>query len=207
MTSPFFKAGFYGIISEPLVGYMALAQLFIEHHVPYIQLRMKKASHDDVRAVALELVRLTKGTTSKFILNDDPFLAKEVGADGVHLGQSDMPYPEARSLLGSTAIIGLSTHNVEQVKVANALKPDYIGMGPVFPTPTKETPDPTIGIEGLKTMMAVNQLPYVAIGGIDLTNIDLVKAAGATSICVVRLVNGTQSPSLVLNKIRAYYPW
>ena len=157
--------------------------------------------------MALDLVRLTRGTKSKFILNDEPVLAKEVGADGVHLGQTNMPYEQARALLGPEAIIGLSTHNVDQVIVANQLQPDYIGMGPVYPTPTKEKPDPVIGTEGLSKMMAVNTLPYVAIGGIDMSNISEVKATGALSICVVRLVNDVDDPVSVLEKIKCYYPW
>ncbi len=199
--------GFYGILSDPLVGYVELTKIFIKHHVPFIQLRMKKSPLEEVRAVALELVRLTRGTNSKFILNDEPLLAKEVGADGVHLGQTNMPYLEARTMLGPDAIIGLSTHNVEQVVIANQLRPDYIGMGPVYPTPTKEKPDPVIGTDGLKKMMAANTLPYVAIGGIDLTHIMDVKATGATSICVVRWVNDVEDPISVLEKIKYYYPW
>lgn len=199
--------GFYGILSEPLIGYVELTQVFIDHQVPFIQLRMKKSPREAVNAMAIELVRLTRGTQSRFILNDDPYLAKEVGADGVHLGQANMPYPEARALLGESAIIGLSTHNVAQVKIANAYAPDYIGMGPVYSTPTKEKPDPVIGTDGLKEMMTMNTLPYVAIGGIDLTNIQEIKATGATSICVVRLVNGNKDPVSVLEKIKYYYPW
>lgn len=204
ITKPF---GFYGILSGPLIGYVELTKIFIEHRVPFIQLRMKKSPLDEVREMATRLVKLTRGTGSRFILNDEPVLAKEVGADGVHLGQTNMPYLEARALLGRDAIIGLSTHNVEQVKIANNLSPDYIGMGPVYPTPTKEKPDPDIGTAGLKQMMAVNQLPYVAIGGIDLGNIADVKATGAASICVVRLVNDVADPSKVLEQIKEYYPW
>lgn len=199
--------GFYGILSEPLIGYVALTKLFVEEKVPFIQLRMKKSPLEEVREMAKTLVALTRGTASKFILNDEPLLAKEVGADGVHLGQTNMPYPEARALLGEKVMIGLSTHNVAQVQRANELQPDYIGMGPVYPTPTKEKPDPVIGTQGLKAMMAANRLPYVAIGGIDLTNILEVKATGATTICVVRLVNDTEDPKRVLAQIKREYPW
>ncbi len=199
--------GFYGILSEPLIGYVALTKLFIEEKVPFIQLRMKKSPLEEVREMAKTLLALTRGTASQFILNDEPLLAKEVGADGVHLGQTNMPYLEARAMLGDKAIIGLSTHNVAQVQRANELEPDYIGMGPVYPTPTKEKPDPVIGTQGLKSMMATNRLPYVAIGGIDLMNIMEVKSTGATTICVVRLVNDVLDPKKVLEEIKKVYPW
>lgn len=189
--------GLYGILTEPRVGYERLAAVLTARGVRFIQLRMKGAPHDLVRRTA-EAVRAVIRPPSLFIVNDDPQIARDVGADGVHLGQDDMPYAEARALLGPEAVIGLSTHNPTQTRDACALGPDYIGVGPVFATPTKAIPDPVIGLKGMGEMLAQATVPAVCIGGIDLDNVAEVLAAGARNVCAVRAITQSDDPERVV---------
>ena len=167
--------------------------------VKCIQLRMKHAPGSEILDTARRLRGLI-GQGSLFIINDHPHIAKEVGADGVHLGQDDMGYSEAREILGPKAVIGLSTHNPEQTRSACALAPDYIGVGPVFATPTKEIPDPVIGLDGMATMVGLATVPAVALGGIELDNAARVLDAGARNICAVRAVNRVPDPGASLDR-------
>ena len=192
--------GFYGILTNPVVGYERLASLMFDRGVRFIQLRMKNASRDEVVGVARSL-RTIIGPGSFFIVNDDPGIALEVGADGVHLGQDDAPYASAREMLGDEVIIGLSTHNPDQTRAACALEPDYIGVGPVFSTPTKAIPDPVIGLDGMREMLDLSTVPAVAIGGIDNSNLSKVLDAGARNVCAVRCVNGSSDPASALDRI------
>jgi thiamine-phosphate pyrophosphorylase len=116
-----------------------------------------------------------------------------------------MPYRSARVLLGDNSIIGLSTHNPDQTLKACLLKPDYIGIGPVFPTPTKANPDPVIGIEGMKKMLQVSTVPAVAIGGITSQSLPHLLAAGVKNFSLVRPLNQAQEPEKVLKEILAIY--
>jgi thiamine-phosphate pyrophosphorylase len=166
-----------------------------------VQLRMKEHPRDEVRDVAKAVRRIVQ-LPSLFIVNDDPELASEVGADGVHLGQDDMPYAEARRIVGPNAIIGLSTHNPRQCAAACALGPDYIGIGPVFPTPTKKIADPAIGIDGMAQMLGIATVPTVVLGAIDATNLEQVWAAGAQGYASVRPLNQAQEPGIVLDKLQ-----
>jgi len=189
--------GFYGILTRPRVGYVRLAQILVDCGVRVIQLRMKEGSPDERRQVALAVRRvIPSGVT--YIVNDDPRLTLEAGADGVHLGQGDLPYAEARALLGPDAVIGLSTHAPEQTRAACLTGCDYIGIGPVWPTPTKTVADPAIGLDGMAAMLALATIPAVVLGSIDLTNVRQVLARGARNICAVRLVNDAEDPAPVL---------
>ncbi|MBW2703064.1 MAG: thiamine phosphate synthase [Deltaproteobacteria bacterium] len=192
--------GFYGILTEPRVGHERLAAIMVEQGVAFVQLRMKNASYEEVLDMARRLRPIIRGD-SRFIINDDPRLAVEVGADGLHLGQDDMPYLEARSLLGPDVIIGLSTHSPAQTRAACALDPDYIGVGPVYATPTKRIADPVIGLQGLKEMLAESTVPTVAIGGIDHVRAPEVLAAGANNLCAVRCINQAEDPARALERI------
>jgi len=120
------------------------------------------------------------------IINDRVDIAAAVGADGVHLGQDDVAPELARKILGSKAIIGYSTHSLEQVRIALRYPVDYVAIGPVFRTKTKVNSDPVIGIERLQEVSReIGEMPLVAIGGINLTNLNTVFEAGADSIAVV----------------------
>jgi len=194
--------GFYGILTDPKAGYEALAGTMVARGVRFIQLRMKEASRAEIADTARRM-RPIITLPSLFIINDDPELARDIGADGVHLGQGDMPFEEARGIVGPDAIMGLSTHDPGQTREACAHGPDYIGVGPVFATPTKEVPDPVIGIQGMKEMLAAASVPAVAIGGIGPANIREVVNAGARNVCAVRAVNGSRDPGAVLDQLLA----
>jgi thiamine-phosphate pyrophosphorylase len=194
--------GLYGILTDPLVGYERMTELLVSRGVRFIQLRMKHAPRVEVVKVGRRLRPLIGGA-SWLIVNDDPEAAAEVGADGVHLGQGDMPYAQARALLGPGAIIGLSTHNPAQTRAACALGPDYIGVGPVFPTPTKDLPDPVLGLEGMRELLGLADRPAVVLGGIDATNLGAVLAAGARNACAVRALNRAADPAAELDRLLA----
>lgn len=202
--------GLYAILTDPVKGYEYTAKLLVDHRIAFVQLRMKNAPLDVIRRTAEKLHLITAGSDSRLIINDDPDIALDACADGVHLGQDDMPYEKARAIVGPEAVIGLSTHSPEQTRIACALKPDYIGIGPVYPTPTKAKPDPVIGIEVMKTMLSLATVPAVAIGGIDLKNLREVLDAGAKNFCMVRQLMRSANPEKVLLKAlkihREYYP-
>jgi thiamine-phosphate pyrophosphorylase len=124
----------------------------------------------------------------QLILNDRPALVAAAGWDGVHVGQDDRSPAEARALLGSKAIVGLSTHNEEQVRVADRQPVDYIAIGPVFRTISKSDTSPVIGLEGVARARALTEKPLVAIGGITLENAASVYDAGADSLAVISAI-------------------
>jgi thiamine-phosphate pyrophosphorylase len=197
--------GLYAILTDPVKGYEYMIKLLVDLEVPFIQLRMKDTPLDEILATAEKLRPIASGTRSRFIINDHPAIAAKVNADGVHLGQEDLSFSEARTIVGPDAIIGLSTHSPAQTIAACGLRPDYIGIGPVFPTPTKTKADPAIGIEGMKTMIAAATVPHVAIGGIDLTNLRDVLAAGARNFCMVRQIMRASDPQKVVCEIFEIY--
>jgi thiamine-phosphate pyrophosphorylase len=158
----------------------------IEGGAEIIQLREKFSSPKDFYEDAKEALKIARAANVKIIINDRVDIALALKADGVHLGQDDLPPGHARKILGEKAIIGFSTHNVEQAVEALKFPIDYIAIGPVFATRTKENPDKTVGIEGLKKVReAIGDFPLVAIGGITLENFPEVLQAGADSVAVI----------------------
>lgn len=149
-----------------------------------VQLRDKTGDEAAVLEKARELTGLRKQKPFVFILNDDPHLAVRAGADGVHIGQ-DMSTVETRRIIGEEMILGKTTHNLEQGRQAVLDGADYISTGPVYATPTKPG-RPAVGLEYVRQAAQHLDIPFVAIGGIDLTNIDDVLAAGAKTVAVVR---------------------
>ena len=121
-----------------------------------------------------------------FIVNDRADVARAVDADGVHVGQDDLPVESARALVGPGKLIGYSTHVLEQVREADRSTADYIAFGPIFPTASKENPDAVVGLEGLAEARKATRKPLVAIGGITLENARAVIEAGADSVAVIR---------------------
>lgn len=161
-----------------------------------VQLRNKTGSREEVLEQARQLRALTRKYNVPFIINDYPNIVLEVEADGVHLGQEDMPIAEARSMLGSECLIGISTHNLQQALDAEREGADYIGVGPVYPTDTK--PGRAAVTTSYVTEAARHvTIPFVAIGGIHLENVDTVLAAGATRICSVSAIVGHADPASV----------
>ena len=184
--------GFYLVITNPVTGYAKCAEAAVRAGVKIVQLRMKHAAREDVVREAREMRKATAGTDTLFIVNDDPAIAAEVGADGVHVGQDDMPPDEVRVRYPGLRIVGLSTHNVAQARASVMQPVDYVGVGPVYATPTKDIPDPTLGLKTMGEMIAAAVRPAVAIGGIDAARLPDVLAAGARNFAVVRAV--CQSP-------------
>lgn len=193
--------GFYSILTNPVRGYEYCTKLLVQCGIAFVQLRMKDAPRKDVLEIARMMRAITRGTETRLIINDDPQIARESGADGVHLGQDDIPFGEARKIVGENAIIGLSTHSLQQMRDACALRPAYVGVGPVFATPTKKNPDPVIGLDGMRQMIAQATVPAVAIGGITLENLAAVLQAGAINFCMVREVAQSQDPEKVLKEV------
>ena len=151
-----------------------------------IQLREKNAAPREFYEAACEVLSLAEEKNIKIIINDRADIALALKAGGVHLGQDDLPPPEARKLLGKNAIIGFSTHSVEQAIEAVKLPVDYIAIGPVFATKTKQNPEKTIGLAGVERVRkAVGDFPLVAIGGITSENAARVFSAGADSVAVI----------------------
>jgi thiamine-phosphate pyrophosphorylase len=137
-------------------------------------------------AMVLRKIAATLGVT--FLVNDRCDLALAVEADGVHLGQDDLPYRYARAIMGADKLIGLSTHNPRQVQEADRLKPDYIGFGPIFKPGSKQDHDPVVGIQGLKEVRRLTSLPIFAIGGITLEHVGEVRRAGADGGAVISAI-------------------
>jgi thiamine-phosphate pyrophosphorylase len=153
----------------------------------FIQLRDKHASPREFYAAAEAALEVARAHHARLIINDRADSALALKADGVHLGQDDLDPTAARRLLGPRAIIGYSTHNVAQARVAARLPVDYIAIGPVFATTTKANPDPVVGLAGVAQVRAAigAKLPLVAIGGIDADNARAVLNSGADAVAVV----------------------
>ncbi len=199
--------GFYLVMTEPKVGYVECAEAAVRAGVRVLQLRAKDfRSREETLSLARQIREVTRGTETLFIVNDDPAIAAEVGADGVHVGQDDRPVEEVRRQYPALKIVGLSTHNLAQAQSAASAqglaRPDYIGVGPVYATPTKKIPDPTLGPEKAGEMIAVAPFPAVAIGGINLETISSIKAAGARNFAVVRPVCGADDPSAAIKALQ-----
>jgi len=151
-----------------------------------IQLREKHLPSGAFYQEADAAVRIAREHGVKVIINDRVDIALALQADGVHLGQDDLSPVAARRLLGSGAIIGFSVHNKEQAKDAQELPIDYLAAGPIFPTSSKQTPDPILGLDGLRYIRrTVGHMPLVAIGGINLKRAGAVFKAGADAIALI----------------------
>jgi thiamine-phosphate pyrophosphorylase len=178
----------YPITDTRLSGLSHAEQVarLIEGGASLIQLRDKHATPREFYRQAADALQLARAHHAILIINDRVDIALALKADGVHLGQTDMPAEAARRLLGDEAIIGFSTHNIEQAKLATALPIDYLAFGPVFPTSSKENPDPIAGLEPLREVCAIKgPLPLVAIGGITFENAPEVTKAGADAIALI----------------------
>jgi len=156
--------------------------------VSCVQLREKQANTRLFLKTAIELMSILKPAGIPLIINDRVDIALAAKADGVHLGQSDMPYVHARRLMGPKAVIGLSVETWEDVESAQALDVDYLGVSPVFATPTKTDTKTPWGLEGLEKIKNYSCHPLVAIGGLDASNAQNIIKAGADAIAVVSAV-------------------
>lgn len=166
-----------------------------------IQLREKKASPREFYEAATEAIAVARTLGIKIIINDRLDIAIAVGADGVHLGQDDLLVEEARRLIGPDKIIGFSTHNLKQALEADSLPADYIAIGPVFQTSTKENPDPTTGLDLVREVKLRVAKPIVAIGGITLERARSVFDAGADSLAIISDLYSTRD---ITSRLRAF---
>ncbi len=150
-----------------------------------VQLREKHLTREELLPIAREMRKITADHGVTFIVNDNPWLAAEVGADGVHVGQEDLDVQQVRKIVGDDMIVGLSTHNFAQAKLAETLPVDYIGLGPIFPTRTKENPWPTVGLKLVRLVRGNTTNIITAIGGIREENIPELVLAGAHNIALI----------------------
>lgn len=193
----------YPITDARLSGLSHAEQIALmgEGGASLVQLREKHLSPRDFYAAAEDALSVARERKMLLIVNDRVDIALAVGADGVHLGQDDMPPAAARELLGQQAIIGFSTHSIEQAREAARLLVDYIAIGPIFNTSSKENPDAVIGLDGLRRVrQAVGQMPLVAIGGITSETASAVLNAGADAIAVISLL--LKNPANIAPQVR-----
>ena len=162
--------------------------------VTMLQLREKKCSTLEFVELAQRIKNITQSFNVPLIINDRIDVALAVDADGVHLGQSDMPYATARSLLGPDKIIGLSVESVEHARFAEELDVDYLGVSPIYFTPTKTDLTVELGLDGLKQIKAISRHPLVAIGGMNARTLTDVVRAGADGIAVVSAICSAKNP-------------
>ena len=152
------------------------------------QYRNKIASMKDAYVEALELRQAAAEAGVLFIVNDRCDLALAVDADGVHLGQRDLPFDLARKVMGPDKLIGISTHNSDQVREATIRKPDYLGFGPIFTPGSKQDYDPVVGLEELRVMRRLTSLPVFAIGGIQIDHVRDVMRVGADGVAIISAI-------------------
>lgn len=186
-------AGLYVILDPSVSPRRSLVDILDEAAgagATVFQYRNKSASMREayIEATALRKIAAARGVT--FIVNDRCDLALAVEADGVHLGQGDLPYGDARTIMGAGKLIGLSTHNPDQVREADRLRPNYIGFGPIFKPTSKHDHDPVVGVQGLKDIRPLTSLPIFAIGGITLENVGDILQAGANGVAVISAIVG-----------------
>ena len=181
-------SGFYAVLDREDE---ALARTLVgEAGAKVLQVRIKPGEARDIVRIAKLARRICDEAGAILVINDRIDIALAVRADAVHLGQTDLSLPDARSIAGDRLAIGLSTHNLHQVEAAVAQRPDYIAYGPIFSTTTKQNPDPIQGVDALRVAVeAAGTIPVVAIGGITPANAAAVYASGASAICAISAVN------------------
>jgi thiamine-phosphate pyrophosphorylase len=166
-----------------------------------VQLREKELGKAEIERAAQTFRRVADTFSALFILNDDPELARRGDADGVHVGQDDVSAEQARELLGPDAIIGLSTHSEEQIAASAERPVDYISVGPIWETPTKEG-RPAVGLGLIAHAAQHAPHPFFAIGGIDPSNAAQVAEAGAERLCAVRAIRDSADPASAVTALR-----
>lgn len=190
-----FKAQLY-LVTAPSPNLLSVVEAALQGGLPLVQYREKTGDDCDRIVIARQLKALCQKYGALFLINDRVDLALAVDADGVHLGQQDLPIETARQLLGSDRIIGRSTTNPTEMAQALAEGADYIGVGPIYATPTK--PDKTAaGLDYVRYAAENSPVPFFAIGGIDAQNLDEVIAAGGDRVAVVRALMQAEQPTTV----------
>ncbi|MEA2461226.1 MAG: thiamine-phosphate pyrophosphorylase [Actinomycetota bacterium] len=192
------------LVARAEVGRWKLADLVPDlaaAGVEVIQLREKDMEVGDLLRVTPPVLEACRSAGIPFILNDRPDVALALGADGVHVGQNDLPPKATRRVVGDKAILGLSTHRESEVTAAEGEPIDYFAVGPVYETPTK-LGRPAAGIDLVRFAASRARLPWFAIGGIDASNLPEVLGAGATRIVVVRAITEADDPAAAAGRLR-----
>ncbi|HEY4917957.1 MAG TPA: thiamine phosphate synthase [Solirubrobacteraceae bacterium] len=170
--------------------------------VDIVQLREKLLPDDELLAVAHASSALLRQLGTLLIVNDRPWVAEKAGADGIHVGQDDMPVAQVREIVGPEMLIGLSTHSPEQIDAVDADLVDYIGVGPIHETPTKPG-RPAVGLELIRYAAANATVPFFAIGGLDAGNLTEALDAGASRVCVLRAIAAAEDPERAARELRS----
>jgi thiamine-phosphate pyrophosphorylase len=182
------------LASERAVSIPEIADQLVEGGVELFQYRDKRGSARQIQENSQVLCGRLGPRGVRVIVNDRADIAAMAGAGGVHLGQEDLPVEEARKICGAGLWVGVSTHNLEQLRAAEATSADYIAVGPIFPTGTKANPDPVVGLEFLRAARRITRKPLVAIGGITVESAGEVYQAGADSIAVISDLMAASDP-------------
>jgi thiamine-phosphate pyrophosphorylase len=180
--------------TQPSESVLSLANKLATAGVQLIQLRAKHIPPRQFQDIANALITNVPANV-KIIINDRPDIANIAKAAGVHLGQEDLLVTEARKICPTLQWVGVSTHNLEQLRAANHTSADYIAVGPIFPTTTKENPDPVVGLDLIRAARKLTRKPLVAIGGITITSAKEVFAAGADSVAIISDLQNAPDPA------------
>lgn len=186
-SDPRCRWGLYAIIDAGMAGrsHAQVCADLMEAGVRVVQLRDKTATFEDLMVIGAELRQITRDAGATFIVNDNPYLARELDADGVHIGQNDFPPDIVREVMGPDKLIGLSTHSKQQAIAATSWPIDYIGIGPIYPTASKVSEYKPVGPSLIRWVRKHIPLPTVAIGGITRETVPDVLAAGATNVAMI----------------------
>jgi thiamine-phosphate pyrophosphorylase len=187
--------------ARPQTDLEALLRAALTGGADVVQLREKELGRREIERAAETFRRVADTFSALFILNDDPDLARACDADGVHVGQDDVSAEQARELLGPDAIVGLSTHSREQIAASADRSVDYISVGPIWETPTKEG-RPAVGLDLIRHAAAQAPHPFFAIGGIDTDTVAEVVEAGAERLCAVRAIRDAADPAAAAAALR-----
>lgn len=177
-------------------GLVETVRQAVEGGVTIVQYRSEKLSHEEQRREVLPLQTYLRSVNIPLIINDNVQLAVEIDADGIHIGQDDMPVPQARALIGADKILGLTVTTKEQIAAVDTALVDYLGCGPVFPTITKDDAPPPMGVEGWAELARLSPLPVVAIGGLNKERTAAIRATGlAAGVAVVSYICAAENPT------------
>lgn len=181
-------SGIYALVDPEHSSHFSpvdLVRRYLQEGIKFIQLRDKKGSRSQILTESKQILALKKDFDFCFILNDDPELAREVEADGVHVGQNDISPDRAREILGASRIVGYSTHSLRELQQAQKFQLDYVACGAVFPTSSKPAGHPVLGLDFLREAVGISHHPIVAIGGINKTNMKEVMETGVAAVAMI----------------------
>jgi len=194
--------GLYLVVTAPVVGHLELARIAVAQRVPMLQLREKEMDDGALLELARRIRDITIGSDTLFIVNDRPDISAAVGADGVHVGRSDADPAAARIAVGPERILGVSVNGISRASELSNLDVDYFGTGPIFPTATKPDADNPVGPARITEIAAAcPDVPIVAIGGIDASNVATTLRAGASYAAVVSAVCASDHPDAALKEL------